>query len=124
MLKKVSHIILSVLLLVSTMGVAISKHYCAGEFVSASVFIEEENCCDMDNCCHNETSFYQLKEDFSASQIVVTPQLVSLDLMFADVFLLLNNWQPESEHSESIQQNDPLPKNIQTVLSLKQSYLL
>ncbi|MCF6332602.1 MAG: hypothetical protein L3J11_04890 [Draconibacterium sp.] len=124
MLKKLSHIILSILLLATTMGVAISKHYCGGSLMSVSLSPEDEPCCDMAGCCHNETSFYQLKEDFSASQVVNTPPLASLDLMFADVFLLLNEWQTENEPVCTITFNDPLPKNIQTALSLKQSYLL
>ena len=86
MLKKVSHIILSVLLLVSTVGVVVSKHYCSGSFVSVSVFNEAESCCGDSDCCHNENQVYQVKTDFSAPIISSVPGLAEFGILGHNLF--------------------------------------
>lgn len=125
MLKKLSHIVLSLLLLVSTMGVAVSKHFCSGSFVSASVFHEAKSCCGDSDCCHNEDQFYQVKDDFSTPIISTVPLLAELDILGHDLttFECLLK-EPESEITPAFIDYSPPPKNIQTVLSLKQVYLL
>ncbi|NOZ48111.1 MAG: hypothetical protein GXO79_15240 [Chlorobi bacterium] len=45
MIKKVSYIILSVLLLISTVGLTINLHYCAGVLYSYGIDVKAENCC-------------------------------------------------------------------------------
>ncbi|MCY1721088.1 hypothetical protein OU798_12090 [Prolixibacteraceae bacterium Z1-6] len=124
MLKKLSHIILSVLLLVSTVGVVVSKHYCSGSFVSASVFHEAESCCGDSDCCHNEDSFYQVKDDFSAPAVLATPILAELDILSHDLFADLILESPATENSSFRFTDSPPPPTIQKVLSLKQVYLL
>ncbi len=125
MLKAFSHIILSMVLLVSTIGMTVSKHYCGGEIVSVSVFHEADSCCDMKGCCQNENHTYQVKDDFSSPVITAIPVLAELDILGHD--LLANEsllTVPESENPVSFIANSPPPKTIQTVLSLKQVYLL
>ena len=112
------------MLLISTIGFMVSKHYCGGEMVGISVFQEEEPCCDMDGCCHNETHTYQVKNDFSAPVNTTIPILAELDVIGHDLLFiegLLD--EPESDNKTFIDYTSP-PKNIQTVLSLKQVYLL
>ncbi len=53
--------------------------------VSVSVFSDNDSC-DMDNCCHNETQVYQLKEDFSIPANPTIPDLSELDLWGNDLF--------------------------------------
>jgi hypothetical protein len=67
MLRNFSHIILSFLLLAATTGMAVSKHFCDEFLISTSLFAESEPCCDDGDCCHNETAFFQVDEDFSTS---------------------------------------------------------
>ena len=125
MLRKISHIISAILLLVSSMGLAVSKHYCHGEFVSVSIFHEADSCCDMAGCCKNENHFYQVKEDFSSPVISTVPMLAELDILGHDLAAfesLLT--EPEADNTTSFIDYSPPPKNIQTVLSLKQLYLL
>ncbi len=125
MLRKISHIISAILLLVTSMGMAVSKHYCHGELVSVSVFHEADSCCDMPGCCTNENHFYQVKEDFSSPVISTVPVLAELDILGHDLLAtesLLT--ETESENTTSFIDYSPPPKNIQTVLSLKQVYLL
>ena len=125
MLRKISHIISAILLLVTSMGLAVSKHYCHGEFVSVSIFHEADSCCDMQGCCQNENHFYQVKEDFSSPVITTIPVLAELDVLGHDLLAIESLLtEPESENTATITDYSPPPKNIQTVLSLKQVYLL
>ena len=125
MLQKFSHIILAVLLMISTMGMAVSKHYCGDDLVSVSMFEEAETCCGDMGCCHTENEFFQVKEDFSAPVISTIPFLAELDILGYDLLAiesLLN--EPEQENTNIFVDFSPPPKTIQTVLSLKQVYLL
>ena len=58
------------LFIVSTTGFTISKHYCGGNLVSVALNTNPASCCDMSSCscCHDESEFLQLKNDFTVSQ--------------------------------------------------------
>jgi hypothetical protein len=124
MLKRISHIILSALLLISTMGMAVSKHYCAGSLESVAVFYEAKSCCDMDSCCHNETQVYQVKEDFSVPAVSSIPVLAELDILGHDLLAvrLLNEPETEVASLNFIEAPPLLP--IQKTLALKEVFLL
>ena len=124
MLKKFSHIILSSLLLISTMGVAVSKHYCSGSFVSASVFHEAKSCCGDSDCCHNENLFLKVKDDFSAQIVLTVPVLAELDILGHNLLNGLILESPATENSIYRFTDSPPPPTIQKVLSLKQVYRL
>jgi hypothetical protein len=125
MLKRISHIILSLVLLVSTMGMAVSKHYCGENLVSVSVFSNDnDSCCDMDNCCQNETNVYQVKEDFSVPPGSTIPVLAELDILGYDLFAGTGLINPEKEIENTVFDESPLLLPIQKTLSLKQVYRL
>ena len=122
MLKRISHIIIAMLIVASTMGLTVSMHYCGNNLESVSVLSSPEPCCDIpDDCCHDETININTENDFSGtfynfdfSQMVVElPALVELFLI--DI--------PEDNSFISDYFSPPPPK-IQTVLSSLQSYLL
>lgn len=124
MIKKASHIILSMLLLLSTIGLAISKHYCGDELISTSLFVEADSCCDSDDCCKNETKVFQLDEDFSVSSALELPELVQIDLLAVSlvVFNLILEENSVVVDFELI--DSPPPSKIQTSLAKRQTYLL
>ena len=125
MLRIFSHIILSVLLLTATMGMAVSKHYCSGDLIASTIFSEAESCCDGPcDCCHNENHFYKVQDDFSVTQIQDTPQLAEIDILGNELFSLELASEFESKLNPVIFVDSPPPPKIQEVLSLKQSYLL
>lgn len=125
MLRRFSHIILSVLLLTATMGMAVSKHYCSGDLIASTIFSEAESCCDGPcDCCHNENHFYKVQDDFSVTQIQDTPQLAEIDILGNELFSLELASEFESKLNPVIFVDSPPPPKIQEVLSLKQSYLL
>ena len=124
MLRRISHIILSALLLATTMGMAVSKHYCSGSFVSLKLFDEAKSCCGDSDCCHNENHFYQVKDDFSAIQIQDVPQLAETDILGHELFSFEMASEDENNLNPIVFIDSPPPPKIQEVLALKQSYLL
>jgi len=124
MFKKFSHIILSVLLLVSTMGLAISKHYCGGSLISTSFFHEAESCCGDSDCCQNEPNFYQVDDDFSLASISEIPLVTEVDLMGFTFILKTVNENLVDEEQKFLVAETPPPTRIQITLSKKQVYLL
>ena len=125
MFRKIAHISLSFLLLISTVGFTISRHYCGSKLVEVSINSEADPCCDdmgTSTCCHNETEYFQLDVDFlspvSTENIQVTDWYVLFPLV-SDCFIDAPNIEIEiSNFAES----PPIP-TIQTRLSLLQTYL-
>ena len=124
MLQKISHIILASLLMISTVGMAVNKHYCGGEIVSVSLYDNGDSCCDMDDCCKNETQVFQVKEEFSVPATSTIPILAEFDILGQN----LTDWEaisePDAENTELSYIDSSPHKTIQKVLSLKQVYLL
>jgi hypothetical protein len=66
MFKKVSRVMLSMLLFISTAGLTVDKHYCGDHLVSVSFFRDAKSCCGMDgDCCHQVTDTYKLTVDYT-----------------------------------------------------------
>ena len=124
MLRKASHIIFSALLLIATVGMTISKHYCGGNHVSTSFFVEAKSCCDSGGCCQNETETFQLDEDFSVSSIIEVPETAHSEIISVALVLLEKTFEENENKSEFIISDLPPPPKIQTSLSKKQLYLL
>ncbi|HEY9113843.1 MAG TPA: hypothetical protein VIN10_04040 [Bacteroidales bacterium] len=123
MLKKIAHIILSFTLLVSTTGFTITRHYCGDIVESIAVDSLPESCCEMSDCCHNESTFYQVEDDFSIPLIDNQIQATSLELLFSAVFVVIPQIEVASEFTLFSAAESPPPLKTVTVLSLLQSYL-
>jgi len=68
MLKRIGHIIIILLLLCGTTGFTITRHYCGGRLMHASLFSTPGNCCKEDcNCCHNEKIKIHITDQFETS---------------------------------------------------------
>jgi hypothetical protein len=124
MLKKFSHITLSAILLVSTIGMAVSKHYCSGTLVSVSLFKVSDSCCGDADCCHNENHYYNVKDDFSIPQISNVPVLAEVDILGHDLLNELLTTNYESNNTILTFTDSPPPPLIQTTLSSLQTYRL
>jgi len=95
LINKTINILISFLILVSTSGITIDKHFHQNELFSISFFGEAESCCDGPcDCCHNEKESIIIKDNFiSSSNFVladVFPQYISL---FNPEDLLINEYQ-------------------------------
>jgi hypothetical protein len=71
MLQKTGNIILALLILCTTTGIVVNKHFSDGELYSVSLYGEAESCCGGDfdsmNTCHDESAVYQVKDYFRTS---------------------------------------------------------
>ena len=66
MIKRVSHIILALFILITTTGLTVSLHYCGDTVKSVSLDKVARSCCDMEHgCCHDQTIIIKVDNDFS-----------------------------------------------------------
>ncbi len=124
MLKKISHIVLTCLLLIATVGMAVSKHYCAGELVGVSFYGQNTHSCNMGDCCQDETQVYQLKQDYSIPAVSTAPVLAELEILGYDLFDGIGLIIPETDTDASFFDESPPVLPTQKVLALKQVFLL
>lgn len=112
------------LLLLSTTGLAISKHYCGGELVSTSLFADVDSCCDSDDCCKNEKKVFQLNEDFSVSTALELPESVQINLLAVSLVVFNLSIEERSLTDESLFTDSHPPPKVQTSLAKRQTYIL
>jgi hypothetical protein len=75
-MKRFIHIIIAGILLFTTTGFTITKHYCAGNLIDVAINATPDPCCDISaGCCSDEESFHQLKADFIAADISLIQDL-------------------------------------------------
>jgi len=124
MFKKIKYITLAILLVISTVGVTISKHYCSNELVSISIVSSADYCCDEpgSDCCHNEDTFVILKADFSAPSIIIT-SIVELEL-FVSIYTAVTEILLDIVTSSNIEVVIKPPLETHQFLAKIQAYLL
>ncbi|MCF8229040.1 MAG: hypothetical protein K9G58_13315 [Bacteroidales bacterium] len=67
-MKRTFSIGLAFLMVLSTIGITIHKHYSHGELYSVALFGNADPCCEMDcGCCYEESETYRLTEEFITS---------------------------------------------------------
>lgn len=122
MLKKISHIILALLVLVTTMGMTVSAHYCGGELKSVQVLSASDSCCG-DACgdCHNEIIKVDIEDDFTISPFNID---FNSDFVLLPALIQLFQVSIYTEEVEQVAYHKPPPLKIQTVLSDLQVYRL
>ena len=124
MFRKLINIIVSLLLLTTTVGFSISKHYCGDELISISVSHEAESCCDMNSgCCHNETEVYQLNNIFVISPVLDNNSVNHIDLLFPVFYVICENIYSIDINAIYQLPESPPPIKLHTVLSKLQSFL-
>ncbi len=118
------HIVMSIVLLISTTGFTVSKHYCGNELVNFSIDAQAKSCCDMSGgCCHTESEHFQVKENFLGQVISKDFQDYGLDFLFVISFTIVNIQSFEIDNQIFELADSPPPPKIQTNLSLLQIYL-
>lgn len=124
MFNRIKYISLAILLIISTVGVSISKHYCSNKLVSISIVTSADNCCDEpgSDCCHNEDSFVILKTDYSIPSTIISNN-VNFELFLSgyrvvtEIVLDIN-----TNHNIEVNIKPPLETNL--FLAKIQAYLL
>jgi len=139
MVKILSHIVLSSLLLVSATGMTINIHYCGGHLYDLALNAPAHDCCDPDmdnNMCHldhdkaksdqcdNETIKLESTNDFFVSSFTFDFDNVhSIDLFFPTRLLIEESVTAESPVHRILDGKKP-PPTQEVVLSQIQSYLI
>ena len=123
MVNKISHIILALLLLITSVGVTVSKHYCGDSLESVTVVVTPEPCCEIPSgCCHDESTTIKLEDSYSVTSFsFVQSQFAVLLPLFVD---LIQNGTIESSSINNQILIPPPPLKIQTVLASIQLYLI
>ncbi len=82
-LKKAGHIAITLLLIIATSGVTISKHYCGNALTGLSIFSSPKDCCN-GPCkdCRNETKTIKVTDTFESADN---------QIHFHDVFKVLSD---------------------------------
>lgn len=73
--KKIVLPLLALLLLSVTTGMNVYQHYCNGILITQSLSHESGNCCDDPGCCHDETVYIHLDNNFFQSAKVSLPRV-------------------------------------------------
>ncbi len=126
MLIKMVNSMLAFMLLVTTSGFTISRHYCGPNLISVTIDARAKSCCDDDKggCCHDELEHFQLKEDFvlsgtnygSVYGFPVELLLIHFVLMHAPV------GEENSERTIAYTDSSPPPTTAHLRLALLQCY--
>ena len=79
-MKKVFSIGLVLMVLFSTIGISVNKHYCHGTLMATSVYHHDDSCGDMpmpEDCCKDETVVFEVEDEYSFAfnSINVSPDL-------------------------------------------------
>lgn len=110
-------------LLISTMGISVSEHYCGEEVINISLNPVEKPCCETPSeCCHNEYIFLQLKADFTKSSEVV--QLNISELHHADFPALIILLHEFADNNPIHYTNEFYIPDQHSILLENQSFLL
>ena len=89
--QSISSVVLAVIVLLSSTGVVLNKHYCGGELKSISLHKEHNNCAMMEveetpschraatnnSCCENEQIHFKTDEFKAAVKITIASPLLS-----------------------------------------------
>ena len=110
-MKKASNIFVSIILLISTTGVIVNKHYSGSKLYDIAFFVEANSCCTTEcDCCENEVEVYQLQIDILSGLITqLSEQITSFRLLFTSVSKFINN-TPINSFSEFLFTPDPKPR--------------
>lgn len=108
--KKLGNIILVFLLLISTAGVSINKHYSGGELFSTAIFVEADSCCETPcGCCDKSSEIIKVEADYLASSFELD-DVAQMDLLYANIPVLLQFVRTEvSTNSFTIEEFFPPP---------------
>jgi hypothetical protein len=126
MLRGILNMLVSTLLLITTTGFGISRHYCGTTLVSVHIEKEADSCCgEGADCCHNENEFFQVKDDFVvAANPISFENSFALDVLFYQPIHFSISTFSDNTDVLIVFNESPPPPLIQTTLSSLQTYRL
>ncbi|MGQ7871077.1 HYC_CC_PP family protein [Sunxiuqinia sp. sy24] len=126
MIKKILHITILVIMMVSTMGFSITKHYCGEDLVDLSVSGDVETCCDIaeGDCCHNEEQTYQLDQEYTSTVVINHVNYISFVIFEVPQFLIESLGGTNHFLSVASRGESPPPRDVLHFLADIQVYRL
>ncbi len=122
MIRKITNIILALVLLVPTTGITYHYHYCCNTLIKFSILHTPQACCEHpEDCCRDEAVTLQMKNDFVSSPDL--PELSQTCLEFPVFFAL----PEEIQYVEMVLPAEPEespPPDVGSRLSQIQQYLI
>ena len=124
MLKKITHIILSFALFISTGGFSVSIHYCGNTLSGIAVGHEAKSCCDSGcNKCHTEYHYVKMKEDLTTPAQYQEMQVTQLNLQVLPVSIF-EETIPEDTFNSTFTSESPPGVPTPEFIALNQAFLL
>ena len=138
MLKKISHIIIASLILISTTGFTINMHYCHDQLIDLALFSPAHSCCDAQtegqchpngdiskmNHCKDESIVAESADDFVGSSYTFSfENTSSIDLLLTASILFTIQGSCDGIVTEAPWHKEPPPYQ-EVVLSHIQAYLI
>ena len=125
LVRKVSQIILSFILLLTTAGMTITEHYCGSNLVSVNILSEPDTCCDNSDCCHSETITVKLNADIINSSLTYLFDLISSSVSLNPAAIFNNSLVLSTYLTTNlIRSSDIPPPEIKAFLSKLGTFLL
>ena len=121
MLQKSGHIIIVLLLLISTAGISVSGHYCGDTLQSVTVNTLPESYCDIEGCCHNETVTYKIDLDYSLVDFRFESEQIATTIPFV---LNIQTVDLLSINISRVFSDLPSPPRLNSYLVIIQTFLL
>lgn len=126
-MKKIFHIGLSLLLLISTAGLSVSKHICGDNVHDIAILQPASNChgeadMEMNGCCEDETEHFKVDDDFQQESSLEINYSADL-LLFVTHFLEIN-YNTQKNYLISYANYESPPDSGTDILIRIQSFLL
>lgn len=71
------------MILMSTIGMSVSKHFCGEYLMQKSIIVQVDPCCDSEQmpegCCHDELDNYSVEDDFQLTEITYNQELIPIN---------------------------------------------
>lgn len=91
MTKKAIHIVFSLLLIISTIGITVSKHYSNSELFSVAFWTNADSCCEIPcDCCSDETSYLYLDSDYLQTSTIEIKKAQVGEINLQNILLFVN----------------------------------
>ncbi|MRT93963.1 hypothetical protein [Ancylomarina sp. 16SWW S1-10-2] len=122
MFRKISHILLAIVVMITTMGLTVSAHYCGDELKSIDFISQSDNCCG-DSCpnCKNKIIKVDTDDDYTISTFNID---FTNDFILLPALIQLFQGSIYTDLVELVAYHKPPPLKIQSVLSDLQVYRL
>lgn len=98
-MKLLAHIGLILLILASSMGVTVARHYCGNILQQITVNAEVEPCCNKasmpEDCCHDSIEYLSVKEQYHGQNLlqINAPEFTLIHLISFFVYELFDDYE-------------------------------